>query len=207
MFEELPPALSATDPDSLVPVHPEAVDTDERVLRWRTPAGVLTFVGTVAAAPGELGALLEDSVLESMTAEPDAVHMRLAPDRDWRTEGTRVRRALQSALRTPEQWIPGAGAGTEDDDLLRGAVRQVLAGEVGDYVRSHGGEITLLAAAEGRVELRMSGACSHCPATDHTLGNRVETAVRELYPGLRGVSAVSDPGPRRLLGLSPLRRR
>lgn len=191
--------------DTLVPVHPEAVAGDERALRWHTPAGVLAFVGAVDSAPDELGRLLADGTLESLSVEPDAVRTRLGRDRQWRAEGPRVRSALQAALACPTRWAPGAGAGS-GDDTLRMAVEQVIAGDVGAYVRSHGGEVTLVSVRDGHVEVRMSGACSHCPASDFTLTRRVEVAVRELYPGLRGLSAAAGSsdtdGPRRLFRLT-----
>lgn len=183
-------------------MHPEAVEDDERSVRWVVPAGTLAFVGAVAQAPGELGALLADATLESVRAEPAAVVIRLGHGREWRSDGERVRRALQSALRDSRQWVPARGANTDENALLRSAVEQVLAGEVGDYIRSHGGEIALLSVGSRRVQLSLNGACGHCPASDFTLKNRIEVAVRELYPQLEGISAVDTSPGRRLLRLA-----
>ena len=89
------------------------------------------------------------------------------------------------------------------------AVEQVIAGDVGDYVRGHGGRITLLSAADGRVEVSLGGACSHCPASDVTLTARFESAVRARYPEVVAIVAHDEPGTstgRGLLRLMPTRR-
>ncbi|GAA1879285.1 NifU family protein [Lapillicoccus jejuensis] len=197
--------------DELVPLHPEPVDGEPTRLRWVAPAermAALGFVGAPAQVPDDLAPLLADGTLEDVTVTPTAVVAALAPGRSWRTEGARVRSALQAALADPSGWRAPAGA--DPDDALRMAVDEVIAGEVGDYVRSHGGELTLLSAHDDRVEVSMTGTCGHCPAADDTLTTRVETALRARYPALRevvarvGVDAV--PAGRRRLPLLPLRR-
>lgn len=89
------------------------------------------------------------------------------------------------------------------------AAAQVVAGDVGGYIRSHGGEISVVGVADGEVEVKLSGSCSHCPAAELTLADRFETALRERYPALRGVRAheAPAPGPRRSLGLLSIRPR
>lgn len=133
--------------------------------------------------------------------------MRLGAGRGWRAEGPRVRSALQHALADPAGWRPTATGST--DDVLAMAVAQVLQGTVGDYLRSHGGAITVVGVRDDEVEVELSGSCSHCPAAELTLAGRFETAVREFYPALRKVRAEDAPstGSRRPLGLLPIRPR
>lgn len=192
----------------LVPVHPEAVADDARALRWVTPAGALPFVGRPTRCPAELQRLLDEGVLEHLDVEPTAVRTRLGAGLAWRTEGDRVRAAVQAALAEPQCWTAPAGSGP--DDALRMAVDEVVQGEVGEYARSHGGSIEVVSATGDRVEVRLTGACAHCPAKDLTLSQRVETAIRARYPAVREVVARPEPsatGGRRLLTLTPLRRR
>lgn len=90
------------------------------------------------------------------------------------------------------------------------AVRQVIDGEVGDYIRSHGGQVDVVRVQNDEVEVRLSGACSHCPASDVTLTERLEVGIRGLYPAFRGLTAQNEPGPaagRRLLRILPIRGR
>lgn len=194
---------------AVVPVHPESVPDDPRTLRWVFPAGTLGFVGMPAEVPTLLRHLLDDGTVEVLTVEPAAVRITLGAGQEWREQGARVRDALQAALAAPEQWQaqPTAAPG---DDVLRAAVHQVLDGEVGDYIRSHGGQVTLLSAHESEVEVQLSGACRHCPASDITLTERLEGGVRALYPGLRRLTARDEPVPgagRRMLRLIPTRGR
>lgn len=189
-----------------VPVHPEPVADDPRSLRWVVPAGTLAFVGEPADVPAALRELLADGTLTAITVDPDAVVLRLGAERSWSHDGPRVRRLLQAALAEPARWTPPAGASV--DDVLARAAAQVIAGDVGDYIRGHGGRIEVLRVADGRVEVALGGACSHCPASDVTLTQRFEEAVRARYPGLREVVARDEtPSGRRLLPLLSTRRR
>lgn len=193
--------------DDVLPLHPEPVPDDPGALRWVTPAGVLPFVGAVREVPVALDALLDDGTLAEVLVHPDAVLTRLGPDQTWRGVGARVRDALQAALAEPGGWLPET-AGTADD-VLTMATEQVLAGDVGDYIRGHGGRVSLVDVTDGRVEVNLGGACAHCPASDVTMVQRVETAIRARFPGVREVVARTDPGVangRRLLGVLPTRR-
>ena len=66
---------------------------------------------------------------------------------------------------------------------------------------------TVLEVRDGRVEVRFSGTCSHCPASDYTLSERFERAVRARYPGALEVVSRGDPAGRPFLGIPVLRRR
>lgn len=194
-----------------VPIHPEPVlvegVVDAAALRWVMPATTLPFVGTPVAVPAALDVLVDDGTLVDVRVEPDAVRLVLGPGRTWRDEGPRVRSVLLEALATPEAWLAPAGA--ESDDVLRMAVEQVIAGDVGDYVRGHGGRMSLVGVHDGRVEVSLGGACAHCPASDATLTDRFEVAVRARCPGVREIVTREEPGVaegRGLLRLLPTRR-
>ncbi len=190
----------------LVPVHPEPVDGQPDALRWVMPAGTLPFVGEPVGLPGPLRALVQDGSLRRVEVEPAAVVLQLGPARSWRDEGATVRRVLQEALAASEEWR--APAGSSADDVLRSAVEGVIAGEVGEYVRGHGGRIDLVDVRDGRVEVTLGGACEDCPARGLTLTSRFEEAVRARYPALREVvSSGRQPRGRRLVPLLPPRRR
>ncbi len=192
----------------LVPLHPEPVAGDDHTLRWVVPVGVLDFVGAPREVPACLQTLLDDGTIEALAVEPAAVRIRLSAPASWRVDGPRMRAAVQEALAVPEQWSP-VGNGSPDE-VLRMAVQEVIDGDVGAYVRSHGGDVALLEVHDGEVDVRLSGTCTHCPASDVTLTDRFETAVRARYPALRAVRARDDTAPggvRRLLSLTPLRRR
>lgn len=160
-----------------IAVHPEAT-ADPRTVRWVVPAGTLDFVGVPQTIPAPLQALLDDGTLASLTVEPAAVLTTAAYDDQWRTLGPRVRTALIDALTEPAEWRTA-----DDGSVLAAAVEQVIAGEVGAYVRSHGGTARLVRVEGGVATIALDGACSDCPARGATLGLRFGRAVEALCPG------------------------
>ena len=82
---------------------------------------------------------------------------------------------------------------------LRMRVSQVLE-QVRPYLRSHGGDVSLVDIRQGRVLVRLSGACQSCSLSTATLKNAVEEALRQRVPEVQSVEAVNDP-PQELLSL------
>ncbi|MDQ0834309.1 Fe-S cluster biogenesis protein NfuA [Streptomyces achromogenes] len=112
-------------------------------------------------------------------------------------EGARARSTLHAALDTPAGWITAAGTASCDDDAqLYRVAREVLAGEVGDFARSHGGSIELLDVRDGIVTVRLGGTCHGCPASWFTLHQRLERAA---------TASRSARGPQRRLTGQPVR--
>ncbi|MFF9061299.1 NifU family protein [Streptomyces sp. NPDC014882] len=176
----------------MVPLHPQQVPGRSDRLRWIVPAGVLTGTGPLAEVPEPLAALVADGTLTRIALEGEAVVTCLGADRTWTREGARVRSALHAALDDPAGWIPADGA-PDDDALLYGVAREVLAGEAGDFVRSHGGSIGLVGVRDGIVTVRLGGACHGCPASWFTLHQRLERQLRRRHPGLREVRNATFP--------------
>lgn len=171
-----------------VPMHPEP-GPDAQTLRWIVPVGALPVIGAIATAPAALGVLLRTGVVQALEAETQAVVVRLAEGRDWAEEGARVRDALAAALLLPLDWRPAVAA--TEDDLLRATLQDVLAGSAGEFIRSHGGEVVIVSVADGRVAVRMAGACAHCPALAFTLHGRLESELRRRFPALIEVREAS----------------
>ncbi len=184
----------------MMPIHPEA-GPDPRTVRWRTPAGVLPGTGTVLAAPVAVQRLLDDGTLAAVRIAVDHVEVTLAAGRHWPAEGARVRAALLAGLDQPSGWqVAGDAAGaprvddSDRDERLHAAAVEVLAGEIGELARSHGGSLELESVADGVVEVRMDGACHGCPAAEITLHARLEKSLREACPDLRELRPVESPG-------------
>ena len=66
--------------------------------------------------------------------------------------------------------------------------------EIRPYVESHGGNVELLSVEDGIVHIRMSGACHGCAGSAITLRRGIESSLRELYPGFKGVVAHDPEG-------------
>ncbi|MDF3142932.1 MULTISPECIES: NifU family protein [unclassified Streptomyces] len=177
----------------MIPIYPQQVPGRPDRLRWIVPAGTLTTTGPFAEVPAPLAALLADGTLARITLESTAVVTCLGVDRTWREEGARVRTALHAALDDHAGWTPAAGQDHRHDDrLLYGAAREVLAGQVGDFARSHGGTIDLVGVRDGVVTVRLGGACRGCPASWFTLHQRLERQLRRRQPGLLGVRNIAS---------------
>ena len=73
------------------------------------------------------------------------------------------------------------------------------------YIHSHGGEVELLEVADGFVHLRLSGSCHGCAGSAVTLQRGIEAALRERYPGFRGLVAHEPERPEPLLEIQRLR--
>jgi Fe-S cluster biogenesis protein NfuA len=171
----------------MIPVHPQPYPGQPDTLRWVVPAGVLTVIGPLAAAPAPLAALRADGTLSEIATEPTAVVTRLGPGRGWRADGPRVRTAIHAALDEPAGWISANGAGDNSDSLLSAMVRDLLAGAAGHFARSHGGAIDLVRVHDDVVTVRLTGACHGCPAARITLHQRLERELRRRYPALLAV--------------------
>ena len=179
-------------------MHAETLASDHAAVRWVVshgdlPSGDLPS-GRLVSAPGRLGQLLSGGVLRTVLTEPCGVTMWLAPGGTWRSAGDDVRQALQSALAQLEHWV----VDPDEDGTLQRIAQDVLAGPVGDYVRSHGGDVVVRDVSAGVLDVAFDGACSTCSASGVTLHDRLESAIRERYPRLRGVRDVGGcPSSRR----------
>lgn len=189
-----------------VPMHPELVADQPQTVRWVLAPGVVPFAGPVRRVPQPLGALVDDGVIQAIVCESCAVLIRLADGLRWTDVIGQVRDALEAAVDAPG-WQPYDAEQGGPDALLAAAVREVLAGPAGDYVRSHGGEVTVASVADGRVEVTFSGTCGHCPATGITLHDRLEAEVRRKHPALRAITATNAGGHSTPRFLSIRRRR
>jgi len=174
-----------------LPLHAEPMASTPEVMRWVLPT-VRLPVGRLLKAPGALGVLLDETPIEQAWCEPHSVNMRLRPDASWRQHGAAVRTALREAVAEVTLWR------TDDDRdmVLRTVVGDVLAGPVGAYITSHGGQVDIDSVIDETVTLRFCGACGHCDLAGVTLHRRIETAVRERYPDLHAITAAGIPTSR-----------
>lgn len=168
---------------TLVPLHPEQ-GADAQELRWIIPSGLLPMLGPIASVPQPLRAVVDEGVIASVEVAPDAVVMRLANAYSWRCEGARIRTALAAALQRVEQWRAAEGVDTSSRARLAAVAQTVLESNVGEFIRSHGGDVAVVSTSGDVLEVALGGACRDCPARDLTAKGRLEKAVRALYPEL-----------------------
>ncbi len=176
---------------NVVPMHPRAGARPDEV-QWIIPPGLLPVRGIVTSAPAGLGGLLTDGTLAEIRAEHGCVITRAAAGQDWQRIGPAVRTALTAALSDPGSWHT---TGTDADRSLAdariaAAARRLLHGDLGNYARAHGGDITLVEVQDGVAAIRLRGACRGCPAAEITLRGRFEKLLRQECPELVSVRGV-----------------
>lgn len=77
-------------------------------------------------------------------------------------------------------------------DVDERAAAEAAIDEVRPYLHSHGGEVELLDARDGIVHVRLTGACSGCTASDVTLREGIESALREHFFGFAELTVEED---------------
>jgi Fe-S cluster biogenesis protein NfuA len=90
------------------------------------------------------------------------------------------------------------GVGLDDRSIIERALDTIR-----PYLQSHGGEVEVLDVVDGRVRVRLTGACSGCSASAITLQEGIERALTSGYPDYRGLDVEEDldaaphppPGP------------
>lgn len=63
------------------------------------------------------------------------------------------------------------------------------------YMQSHGGEIDVLGVTEGIVRVRLKGSCNGCSESAVTLQRGVEEALKQGFPGFKGLEVEESPPP------------
>lgn len=163
----------------MIGIHAERVADDERAVRWVVPGGSVA-VGRVRHAPGRLGEMLSEGMLSDALTEHTAVWLWLRDGLSWAQSGAEVQRALRDALADPDGWVVEPAPG----EVLERVTADLLAGSVGDFVRSHGGSVTARPAGGDAVAVQLGGACEHCPAAEFTLRARLLGELRRRCPDL-----------------------
>ncbi|MBY0441701.1 MAG: NifU family protein, partial [Mycobacteriaceae bacterium] len=125
----------------MIPLHAVA-GANPQQLRWVVASDPLPPIGTVRRAPGHLGALLHDGVIEELLVRATDMALTLSAGNSWRQYGDQIRDALTDALQDPASWQVEAEA--NDTTRLTEITTELLAGPIGDLATSHGGSIKLV---------------------------------------------------------------
>ena len=181
----------------MIALHAERVAADPQAVRWVVPTASLQ-AGLIHSAPGRLGEMFVDGSLTAGLVESTAVWLWLRDDQSWATHGTAVQAALREALSVPDTWIIEPAPG----EVLARVTADLLDGSVGDFIRSHGGSVSVQQVGPDLVSVQLGGACEHCPAAGQTLRSRLMDELRRRCPDL---AEVDRDGTQLTLTLRPAR--
>jgi Fe-S cluster biogenesis protein NfuA len=104
--------------------------------------------------------------------------------REWRGEIL-----LEAVAADPVAGALLAAYGLGDDtdlDAARVSVQAALE-EVRPYLHSHGGDMEVVHLEDGVVRLKLHGSCDGCTASDATIIEQVETALKEHWVDFRRI--------------------
>lgn len=164
-------------------------------IRWVMAHNPFDNTGHVIDAPDGFANLQASGALDSAQVCAYGVVTRSRIDADspgsLQTKATQIRQWLTAALQTPGQWQLGSSPKSALDTQLTNTTNELLAGEIGEYARSHGGNICLNCVEDGVVHVNLKGACDGCPAAVFSLQLRLAKRIREANPAL--VAVVADP--------------
>lgn len=73
---------------------------------------------------------------------------------------------------------------------LKEKVTKVLR-EVKPYIQFHGGGIKLVSAKDGKVVIKISGACVGCPMAAATFGAGMEEMIKEKVPEVKKIEFIT----------------
>ena len=159
----------------MIPIHATATANPQQ-LRWVVAADRLPARGAVRRAPGRLGDLLGDGMLDGIEVRTADVLITLHSGRSWREVGDDVREALCDALLDRAGWR--VDVAPDDTTGLAAIAVELLTGPIGALAESHGGSIELVSVEGDNVNVRLSGACRGCPAAASTLHDKLQRELR-----------------------------
>ncbi len=115
--------------------------------------------------------------------------------REWRGEIL-----LEAVAADPVAGVLLQAYGLGDDtdlDAARVSVQAALA-EVRPYLHSHGGDMEVVHIEDGVVRLKLHGSCDGCTASDATIIEQVEAAMKEHWIDFRRIEVeemTAEPHP------------
>ncbi len=115
--------------------------------------------------------------------------------RDWRGELFLERASAHPAINALLGFYE---LGVDVDAVNAHRQVQTALDVVRPYLHSHGGDIEVTSIGDGVVRLQMHGTCNGCTASQVTVSERIEVAIRERWSSFRRIEVeqfTSDPHP------------
>jgi len=81
-------------------------------------------------------------------------------------------------------------AETKQNEDIQTRVEEVINESIRPFIQADGGDIELVGVEDGKVSVRLRGACAGCPGATYTLRLGVERTLQEKIPEVKEVVAV-----------------
>ncbi len=70
---------------------------------------------------------------------------------------------------------------------IENKIRQLIAKDISPFIEADGGRIQFVAYTDGKVKIKLSGACTHCAAIEFTLKSGIEKLLILQVPEVQSV--------------------
>lgn len=72
-------------------------------------------------------------------------------------------------------------------------MQEIMDRKIRSTLKSHNEDIEFMeVSSDGFVKVRLTGACAACPSGQQTISEAIETALKEIYPEIKGVILVQQ---------------
>jgi Fe-S cluster biogenesis protein NfuA len=130
--------------------------------------------------------------IQEVIIEGNAILVLRQEDVAWEALEDRVGYAISTALGFGGPSDAGDAAPPRSDDEIYEVVERVFAGDINPMVAQHGGRVELIDVQDATVVVRMMGGCQGCGMANVTLRQGIESQLRRMIPGLRGLRDITD---------------
>lgn len=121
-----------------------------------------------------------------------------AEEEDWANIKPRVIEAIMNFYASGAKIIdekaiqPDDTKIQDDDDEVIIAIKELLDTKIRPYVQGDGGDIEFKEFKDGKVYIKLQGACSTCSSSTITLKGFVENMMRNYIPEVESVEQVEE---------------
>jgi Fe-S cluster biogenesis protein NfuA len=137
-------------------------------------------------------AILTVPGVQEVILEGNAILVLRREDFAWAALEDRIGYAISTALGFTTPDAGAEAAPPPSDDEIYGIVERVFERDINPVVAQHGGRVDLIDVQDATVVVRMMGGCQGCGMANVTLRQGIESQLRRMIPGLRGLRDITD---------------
>lgn len=106
--------------------------------------------------------------------------------------GATIRAQMQSGVPAISAIQPITVATGRSDEVLHTVIQTLLDQEINRSIASHGGKISIVNIAQGKLYITMSGGCQGCASSQLTLRQGFEVRVKKVAPEIIEIIDTTD---------------